>query len=109
MAFLNKTFKTYPKKPEIRILTGKQSPVHDRFLIVDNIVWLSGNSLNTIGERAGMIIKLPDPEPVIELLHGFWCQAPTLPDWLANRPASVEPQKGISGWINRLKACILRR
>ena len=89
MAFLNKTFKTYPKKPEIRILTGNQSPVHDRFLIVDNIVWLSGNSLNTIGERAGMIIKLPDPEPVIELLHGFWCQAPTLPDWLASRSASA--------------------
>ena len=103
LTFLNDTFKDDSTKPKIRVM-GQNSSVHDRFLIVDDIVWLSGNSLHTIGERAGMIIKLPDPEPVIELLHGFWCQAPTLPDWLTNRPAS-----GISAWVNRLKACILRR
>ena len=87
MAFLNKTFKTYPKKPEIRILIGNQSPVHDRFLVVDGTVWLSGNSLNTIGERAGMIVRLPDPEPVIARLGAFWHNAQTLSDWLQNRLA----------------------
>lgn len=85
---LNNTFKDYSTKPKIRVM-GQKSSVHDRFLVIDDIVWLSGNSLNTIGERAGMIIKLPDPEPVIDLLEDFWCQAPPLSDWLANR--STQP------------------
>ena len=106
---LNDTFKDDSTKPKIRVM-GQNSSVHDRFLIVDDIVWLSGNSLNTIGERAGMIIKLPDPEPVIDLLEDFWQQAPPLSDWLASRSASAAPRKGyLRVWINCLKACILRR
>ena len=84
LKILNDTFKDYLTKPEIRILKGKSSSVHDRFLVVDGSVWLSGNSLHTIGERAGMILRLPDPEPVIELLEDFWYEAPTLSDWLSS-------------------------
>ena len=84
---LDRTFKSYPTKPEVRILTGKPPPVHDRFLVVDGTVWFSGNSLSTIGERAGMIVRLPDPEPVIVRLEAFWGNAPSLSDWLSNRPA----------------------
>ena len=84
---LDSTFKSYSIKPEVRILTGTPPPVHDRFLVVDRTVWLSGNSLNTIGERAGMIVRLPDPEPVIVRLEAFWCKASTLSDWLCSRPA----------------------
>ena len=82
---LNHTFRTYSTKPEIRILTGSPPGVHDRFLIVDGNVWFSGNSLHTIGERAGMIIKLPDPEPVVALLKNIWDEAPALSDWLSGR------------------------
>jgi hypothetical protein len=39
--------------------------LHDRFLAVDGAVWFSGNSLNAIGQRESMIIKLPDPKPVL--------------------------------------------
>ena len=82
---LNDTFRSYSTKPEIRILTGNPPPVHDRFLVVDGNIWFSGNSLHTIGERAGMLIKLPDPGPVITRLEAFWLNAPTLSDWLSNR------------------------
>ena len=105
---LNNTFKTYSKKPEIRILTGKRPPVHDRFLVVDGTVWFSGNSLNTIGECAGMIVRLPDPEPIIARLDAFWNQAPTLSDWLSKRSASATPRKGyLRVQFNRLMARIL--
>lgn len=85
---LNTTFEDYSIKPEIRLLTGESPQVHDRFLVVDGTVWLSGNSLHTIGERAGMIVRLPDPVPVIERLEAFWRGAPTLSDWLSNRAAA---------------------
>lgn len=105
---LNNTFKTYPTKPEIRILTGKRSPVHDRFLVVDGTVWFFGNSLNTIGECAGMIVRLPDPKPVIARLDAFWNQAPALSDWLSKRSASATPRKGyLRVQFNRLMARIL--
>ncbi|MDE0447797.1 MAG: VPA1262 family N-terminal domain-containing protein [Spirochaetaceae bacterium] len=78
------TFDDYSRKPEIRIL-GDSPAVHDRFLVIDGSVWFSGNSLNSIGERAGMIVKLPDPEPVVERLDSFWLQARPLSEWLADR------------------------
>ena len=78
------TFDGYSCKPEIRIL-GDSPGVHDRFLVIDGNVWFSGNSLNRIGERAGMIVKLPDPEPVVKRLESFWSQARPLSEWLANR------------------------
>ena len=70
-AILNATFVGYSTKPDIRIL-GNRSSIHDRFLVVDGHIWLSGNSLNAIGDRAGMIVKLPDPEPVIASLEAIW-------------------------------------
>ena len=81
----NRTFSNYICKPEIRIL-GDPPDVHDRFLVIDGGVWFSGNSLNSIGERAGLIVRLPDPEPVIARLEVFWSQACTLSEWLANHP-----------------------
>ena len=78
------TFAGDSRKPEIRIL-GDSPAVHDRFLVIDGSVWFSGNSLNSIGERAGMIVKLPDPEPVVERLDSFWLQARPLSEWLADR------------------------
>ena len=86
---LDTTFSDYSVKPEVRIL-GDRPAVHDRFLVVDGNVWLSGNSLNTIGERAGMIVRLPDPEPVISRLEGFWSEARTLADWVIDPAARTE-------------------
>ena len=87
LKILNGTFNDDLVQPEIRILRGRPPAVHDRFLIVDKTVWLSGNSLNSIGERAGMIVRLPDPEPVIERLEAFWRSARILSDWVSDRTA----------------------
>ena len=90
---LDTTFSDYSVKPEIRIL-GDPPAVHDRFLVVDENVWFSGNSLSAIGERAGMIVRLPDPEPVIMRLEAFWSQARTLADWAMDRgvQTAVSPE-----------------
>ena len=90
MRVLDDTFGDYPVKPKIRILTGNPPPVHDRFLVVDGTTWFSGNSLNTLGERAGMIVKLPDPAPVVTRLEAFWRFAPSLSDWLGEQSAAPE-------------------
>ena len=84
---LDETFDKMSTKPEIHVLAGKSPPIHDRFLVIDGKVWLSGNSLNTLGERAGMIVRLPDPEPVIERLQAFWRNSRLLSDWLSERVA----------------------
>ena len=88
LRIVNETFDDYPRKPQIRILTGNPAPIHDRFLVVDGAAWLSGNSLNTLGERAGMIVKLPDPRLVVVRLEAFWRRASPLSDWLCAQPAA---------------------
>ena len=77
------TFQSYPAEPAIRVLEGKRPRLHDRFFVVDDTVWLSGNSLNSIGERAGMIVRLRHPERVVAHLDGMWAVAMPLADWVA--------------------------
>lgn len=60
----NNLNKQHESKIEIKVMVGKMA-IHDRFLVVDDEVWLSGNSLNNIGERAGMMIRLPNGGAVI--------------------------------------------
>ena len=81
-ANLDAGFADYPNMPEIRIMKGKSADIHDRFLAVDNEIWFSGNSLNTIGERGSMVVKLPDPAAVLGHLEAFWMSAQRLSDWL---------------------------
>ncbi|MCL4545417.1 MAG: hypothetical protein M1118_12610 [Chloroflexi bacterium] len=61
--------------------------VHDRFLVIDDTVWLSGNSLHTLGERAGMLVKLGKPAPVINELQRVLGdeRLTTLEEWIRNR------------------------
>ncbi|MGC9206487.1 VPA1262 family N-terminal domain-containing protein [Acidithiobacillus sp.] len=60
---------------EVMVLPGKSPALHDRFLVVDEEVWFLGNSLNTLGVRASMIIKLPNPDEVIRKLEEMLKQA----------------------------------
>ena len=65
--------------PEIKLLRGGKRPaVHDRFLVIDGDVWLTGNSLNAIGERASVMLKLPDPESVHARLEHLFDEAEPL-------------------------------
>jgi hypothetical protein len=69
----------------IKVLTGTPA-VHDRFLVIDDSVWFSGNSLHTIGDRAGMVIKLRNSEDIIgnlnEILDGD--RTASWQEWIAN-------------------------
>jgi hypothetical protein len=53
----------------------QSSILHDRFLVIDDIVWFLGNSLNTLGEKASLIVKLPNPDEIIDQLKGMLKQA----------------------------------
>jgi hypothetical protein len=45
----------------VRVMLGDKSPIHDRFLIVDGIVWWLGSSFNEFGARGTLLIRLPTP------------------------------------------------
>ncbi|WP_206782035.1 VPA1262 family N-terminal domain-containing protein [Azospirillum argentinense] len=90
---LSDTLKAIGKQAKIRVLvmTGSPPLVHDRFLVIDQSVWLSGNSLNEIGKRAGVIVKLPDAESIIRFLDGIMAskdRVKSLEDWKAGRAAA---------------------
>lgn len=74
---------------KIHVLTGTPA-VHDRFLVVDDSVWFSGNSLHTIGERAGMVVKLRNSAEIIANLRHIMNSDRTMPwqEWIANRNES---------------------
>lgn len=42
--------------------------LHDRFIVIDDNVWLSGNSFNSVGFQSSMVVRLPEPESVIRKL-----------------------------------------
>ncbi len=73
---------------EIRVMPGESPPVHDRFISVDNRVWLLGSSLNEFGKRGTMLLQLPDPDPVRENLERYWDTSIPLRDWVAERRVS---------------------
>ena len=82
---LEQTFLASPLRPEVRLLLGDPPPLHDRFLVIDDDVWLSGNSLHTLGERAGMVVRLPDPEPIVGHLGQLWDDATSIDEWVEGR------------------------
>lgn len=59
----------------------QSSILHDRFLVIDNVVWFLGNSLNTLGDKASLIVKLPNPDEIIDLIEGMLNQAISFEDY----------------------------
>lgn len=59
----------------------QSSVLHDRFLVIDDAVWFLGNSLNTLGGKASLIVKLPNPDEVIGQLEGMLTQAILFDDY----------------------------
>lgn len=69
---------------EIRVMSGQRPVVHDRFLIIDGeTVWLSGISLNELGNRLAVVVQLPEPESVVISIEETWRDSETLSDWIA--------------------------
>ncbi|HYO55016.1 VPA1262 family N-terminal domain-containing protein [Archangium sp.] len=58
---------------QCRVMRGsRKSPVHDRFLVVNDDVYLLGSSLNEFGSRATTLFKIPDPRRLIAELEAWW-------------------------------------
>jgi hypothetical protein len=60
------------QKIECRVLRGNKSPLHDRFLVVDDEVYLLGSSLNEFGSRTTTISRAPAPGEMIKQAETWW-------------------------------------
>lgn len=80
-----------PANPiEVRVMRGKNPPVHDRFLCVGDATWMLGASLNHFGDRGTLMVLVPDPDPVRNDLEEIWRESPSLSTWLTE---SRTPQR----------------
>lgn len=77
-------------EPEVRVVPA--SKLHDRFMVVDNEVWFVGNSLNSLGVKASMIVRLPNPDEVIDRLEFLRTGAPILADYIDEVDRSASDQ-----------------
>ncbi len=59
---------------EVRVMQG-QAEIHDRFLVVDDRVYLLGSSVNNYGERGTMLVRLRSTTPVLNAIEGAWGRA----------------------------------
>ena len=75
---------------DCRVLKGRErSPVHDRFIVVNNDVYILGSSLNEFGSRATTLFKVPDPNLIINEMESWWQDSHftiSLEEWISNRP-----------------------
>lgn len=69
---------------DTKVMSGEGTSIHDRFLVIDNEVWMLGPSLNEVGERLGVLVKLHKPSELIERLVEIWNTCPTLSEWLVD-------------------------
>jgi hypothetical protein len=60
------------QKIECRVLRGNKSPLHDRFLVIDDEVYLLGSSLNEFGSRTTTISRVPAPGEMIKQAETWW-------------------------------------
>jgi hypothetical protein len=72
----------------VRVMTGHRPNVHDRFLMIDDRVWLLGSSFNEFGSRGTIMVAVPYPAPVRRKLHEAWSEAEGLESWIEKRRAS---------------------
>lgn len=62
--------------------------LHDRFLVIDQEAWFLGNSLNALGDKSSMIVKLPDPADVVHKLKAMLRQATSFEKFAAKQSKS---------------------
>lgn len=69
--------------PEVFVMPGSRKPIfHDRFLVIDDVVWASGPSFNELGERIGIISQVHEPRNVIAAVERALNRATPLAKWV---------------------------
>jgi hypothetical protein len=71
---------------EVRVMLGRPE-IHDRFLVVDDRTWSLGASLNELGARGCLLLKVPHGAPVIDKLRAAWAAAKGISKWLDEKDA----------------------
>lgn len=78
------------RTPVVHVMQGGDQPVvHDRYLIVDNEVWHCGPSFNELGERLGVIVRLPNPLEIRVLVARVWLQSRPLAEMIPSQAGST--------------------
>lgn len=73
-----------PGAPKVLVMPGSRKPVfHDRFLVIDDVVWASGPSFNELGERIGLISQVHESRIVIAAIERVLDRSMPLADWIA--------------------------
>lgn len=70
---------------ECRLVRGKKPDFHDRFLVIDEHVYVLGSSLNEFGERLTTLVRWNDPAAIRAELEARWStnRSVALADWRA--------------------------
>ncbi len=74
----------------VRVMPGAHAPIHDRFVVADDRVWLLGASLNEFGTRGTMLVALPLPAEVLPELSRVWEESVPIAERLSALEASAE-------------------
>ncbi len=77
-------------KLTVKAYVLRSSILHDRFLVIDDTVWFLGNSLNTLGDKASLIVKLPNPDEIIAQLEDMLQQAISFVDYKKRQAKSQD-------------------
>jgi hypothetical protein len=85
-------------EPVVLVMRGRHAPLHDRFLIADGRVWLSGNSLNAIGRRASVLVELPNPQQVLNHLTPIIEKAEQFSVWFSRRGPTPDYERFVT-WL----------
>jgi hypothetical protein len=76
---------------EIRVANTESNLFHDRFLSVDGRVWMLGSSLNSIGIRPTLTMRIPHGEKILAHLMALYNKAIPLEDFKVPQEATKKP------------------
>jgi hypothetical protein len=87
--------------PTVRVMPGGDTPaIHDRYLVVDREVWHCGPSFNELGDRLGVMVRLPDPIIVRRAINAVWSQSTPLDEITAEGRRTLKQR--LSALLKRL-------
>ncbi|EIU7148982.1 phospholipase D family protein [Pseudomonas aeruginosa] len=72
---------THKNSLDIRVATTENSLFHDRFIAIDGRVWMLGSSLNSIGIRPTLVMRIPHGEKILDHLLDLFDQAISLEEF----------------------------
>jgi hypothetical protein len=85
--------------PIVRVMSGGKTPdIHDRYLVVDDEVWHCGPSFNELGDRLGVMVRLPDPITIRRAINEVWSRSTLL------KNVSSRPRKSMSERLSAILA-----